>query len=316
MTTQRDYDVLIVGGGPAGLAAGLYTARGLRSTLLIERQIPGGQIATTDRVENYPGFPEGIAGYELGQLLLAQAEKHGMNTLYSAVRALRLEGPWKVVETDDGEFRSRALILAGGADPRRLGVPGEQEYTGRGVSYCATCDGAFFKDQVVAVVGGGDSALDEGLFLTRYVAKLYIIHRRDALRASNILQARAREHPKIEFVWDTAVEAIIGNGEVKAARLRNVKSGALSELDLNGVFVFIGMIPNSGYLGGLLPLDEAGHVPVDLWMQTGLPGVYAVGDLRQHSARQVASAVGDGVTAAIAAEHYLAEQLTPVKASA
>jgi len=305
-----------VGGGPAGLAAGLYTARGLRSTLLIERQTPGGQIATTDRVENYPGFPDGIAGYELGQLLLAQAEKHGMQTLYSAVRALRLEEPWKVVETDDGEFRSRALILAGGADPRRLGVPGEEQYTGRGVSYCATCDGAFFKDEVVAVVGGGDSALDEGLFLTRYVAKLYIIHRRDALRAGNILQARAREHPKIEFVWDTVVEEIIGNGEVKAARLRNLKSGALSEVNLNGVFVFIGMIPNSDYLRGLLPLDEAGHVPVDIWMQTGLPGVYAVGDLRQHSARQVASAVGDGVTAAIAAEHYLAEQLIPVRASA
>ncbi|MBI3953706.1 MAG: thioredoxin-disulfide reductase [Chloroflexi bacterium] len=304
---NRDYEVLIVGGGPAGLAAGLYTARARRKTLLLERGIHGGQIAITGLVENYPGFPDGIEGPELAERMLQQATKFGMEIEYAEVPTLRLEGALKVLSTDYGEYGAPVVILAGGSDHTKLGVPGEAELTGKGVSYCATCDGAFFKDQEVAVVGGGDSALDEGLFLTKFASRLTIIHRRDALRASKILQERALAHPQLRFIWDTVVEEVLGHDQVTGLRLRNLKSGLRSEFTCQGVFVYIGLRPNTGYLRGLVKLDDQGYIITDEVMETGVPGLYAAGDIRHNAARQLASAVGDGVTAAIQAERYLAE---------
>jgi thioredoxin reductase (NADPH) len=301
------YEILIVGGGPAGLAAGLYAARGRRKTLLLERGVHGGQIATAGLVENYPGFPDGIEGPELAERMLQQATKFGMEIEYAPVTALRLDGALKVLTTDYGEYAAPVVILAGGSDYKKLGIPGEDRLTGKGVSYCATCDGAFFKDQEVAVIGGGDSALDEGLFLTRFASKLTIIHRRDQLRATKTLQERARSNPKVHFIWDTVVEEVLGNGQVAGLRLRNLRTGALSEFPCQGVFVYIGHRPNTGYLERVLELRGEGYVVTDELMQTQVPGLYAAGDIRYNSVRQVATAVGDGVTAAIQAERYLSE---------
>jgi len=305
-TLLPEYDIIIVGGGPAGLAAGLYAARARRSTLLIERKVTGGQIALTSDVENYPGI-ENVNGFELGQTMQRQAEKYGMEAAYADVTGVDQEGPHHVVRTTEGDYRAKAVILAGGADYNRLGVPGEDRLTGFGVSYCATCDAAFFKDQVVAVVGGGDAAMDEGLFVTRYVKRAYVIHRRDALRASAILQERAFAEPKLEFVWNTVVEEILGEGAVTGVRTRNVITGEVSRLDVAAVFVFIGMTPNTGYLRGKLRLDGGGHIFVNEWMETDVPGLYAAGDIRANSARQVVTAAGDGATAAIRADHYITD---------
>ena len=302
---MREHEIVIVGGGPAGLAAGLYAARAMRRTLLIERKVTGGQIALTSTVENYPGFVEGINGFDLGQAMLRQAENHGMQTEYTDVSAaVREDGRFRL-QTTDGEIVARALIAAAGADYDRLGVPGEERLTGHGVSYCATCDAAFFRDEEVAVVGGGDAAMDEGLFITRYARKVHVIHRRDTLRASRIMQERAFAHPKIDFTWNTVVERIEGDDAVQSLQLRNVLTGATSTMDVGAVFIFIGQHPNTGWLSGLVALDAGGHVPVNLWMETAVPGLFAAGDARADSARQVASAVGDGATAAIRADHYL-----------
>lgn len=305
---EHDYDIAIVGGGPAGLAAGLYAARATRRTLLLERKVTGGQIALTSTVENYPGFPDGINGFDLGQAMQRQAEKYGMEMEYTDVSSItREDGRFRLV-TPDGERRARAVIVTAGADYNRLGVPGEERLTGRGVSYCATCDAAFFRDQEVAVVGGGDAAMDEGLFITRYASKVHVIHRRDTLRASKVLQERARAHPKIDFTWNTVVESIEGEDAVTGVRLRNLVTGQQSEMKVSAVFVFIGQHPNTEWLNGMLPLDAGGHLPVNLWMETGVPGLFAAGDVRADSARQVASAVGDGVTAAIRADHHLSNE--------
>ncbi|MSQ33481.1 MAG: thioredoxin-disulfide reductase [Dehalococcoidia bacterium] len=304
---NTDYEVLIVGGGPAGLAAGLYSARARRRTLLLERGIHGGQIATAGPVENYPGFPDGIEGPELAERMLQQAIKFGMEIEYAPVSGIKLEGGLKVLSTDYGEYPAPAVILAGGSDYIKLGVPGEAELTGKGVSYCATCDGAFFKDQEVAVVGGGNSALDEGLFLTKFVSRLTVIHRRDQLRAEKILQERAFAHPKVRFIWDTAAEEVLGRDQVTGLRLRNLKTGLRSDLPCQGLFVYIGHRPNTVYLKDLVELDEQGFIITDAVMGTGVAGLYAAGDIRHDSARQLATAAGDGVTAAIEAEHYLTE---------
>jgi len=301
-----EYDIVIVGGGPAGLAAGLYAARARRATLLIERKVTGGQIALTSDVENYPGI-ESINGFELAQTMQRQAEKYGMETAYADVTAVDQEGPRHIVRTTEGDYRAKVVILTGGADYNRLGVPGEDRLTGFGVSYCATCDAAFFRDQTVAVVGGGDAAMDEGLFVTRYVKKAYIIHRRDTLRASAILQERAFAEPKLEFVWNTVVEEILGDNAVTGARIRNLVTGEVSRLDVSAVFVFIGMTPNTGYLRGKLRMDGGGHIFVNEWMETDIPGLYAAGDIRANSARQVVTAAGDGATAAIRADHYITD---------
>lgn len=304
---DKEYDVIIIGGGPTGLAAGLYASRARLETLLIEKAVSGGQIATTSIVENYPGFPEGVDGYELGQLMEEQARKYGTEILAAEVTDVELDGLLRIVKTTEGDFRAPVVIVTSGAEHRKLGVEGEARLTGYGVSYCATCDGAFFKDAVVAVVGGGDAALDEGLFLTRYASKVIVIHRRDQLRASKILQERALENPKMEFLWDTVVEEVVGDDKVKSLRLRNVKTGRESTLDVEGVFIYIGLSPNTDFLKSIMTLDGGGHVPVNLWMETEVPGVFAAGDARCEAARQVVSAAGDGATAAIAADRYLSE---------
>jgi thioredoxin reductase (NADPH) len=303
----EEYDIVIIGGGPAGLAAGLYAARARRHTLLIEGKLAGGQIALASDVENYPGFKL-IGGLDLSQAMLEQAEQHGMTTKYTQVTGIDLNeaGDGKhVVHTEEGDFRAKAIILAGGADYNRLGVPGEDELTGHGVSYCATCDGAFFRDMEVAVVGGGDAAMDEGLFVSRYASKVTVIHRRDTLRASAILQERAFANPKMKFIWDTIVERIDGDKDVSTLHLKNVKTGAESDLPVAGVFIFIGQTPNTSYLPKEIELDNGRHVVVNLWMETSAPGVFAAGDIRGNSARQVVSAAGDGATAAVRADHYI-----------
>jgi thioredoxin reductase (NADPH) len=309
VTTPNDlpeYDIVIVGAGPAGLAAGLYAGRARRRTLLIERKVTGGQIALTSDVENYPGIDR-INGIELAQRMHEQASKYGLETAYSDVTAIDQSGGIHIVRTTEGDVAARAVILAGGADYNRLGVPGEERLTGHGVSYCATCDAAFFRDRTVAVVGGGDAALDEGLFVARFAAKVHVIHRRDALRASAIMQERAFAEPKLEFTWSTVVEEILGSDEVTGVRLRNVVTGVVSTLEVAAVFVFIGMTPNTDYLHGKLPLDGGGHVVVNEWMETPTPGLFAAGDIRANSARQLVTAAGDGVTAAIRADHYITD---------
>ena len=304
MADPQPQDIVIIGAGPAGLAAGLYAARARRRTVLLERGVTGGQIALTSTVENYPGVDE-ADGFELGQAMQRQAEKYGMETAYAEVTGLEQRDGLHIVHTTQGDYTAKAVILTGGADYNRLGVPGEERLTGKGVSYCATCDAAFFKDRVCAVVGGGDAALDEGLFVTRFASKIYVIHRRDELRASKILQERAFAEPKIEFVWDTIVTEIEGDDSVERLQLRNVKTETASTLDVAAVFIFIGLSPNTGYLRGLLKMDEGGHIYVSDWMETEIPGLFAAGDVRVNSARQVVTSAGDGATAAIRADHYI-----------
>ncbi|MFQ5878806.1 MAG: NAD(P)/FAD-dependent oxidoreductase [Dehalococcoidia bacterium] len=305
MADEKSYDIIVIGGGPAGLAAGLYGSRARRRTLLLERGVIGGQIALTDRVENYPGFPDGVNGFDLAQAMLRQAEGCGMETAYQEVTGLeRVDGLWRVKTADD-EYAARAVIVTSGADYNRLDVPGEERLTGRGVSYCAPGDAAVFQDAEGGVVGGGDSAMDEGLFTSRYAAKVHVIHRRDQLRASRILQERAFANPRMTFIWNTAVKEVLGEDQVTALRLANVATGEESILNVAAIFVFIGQHPNTDYVRGLVSMDEGGHICVNEWMETDLPGLFAAGDARQKSARQVVSAAGDGATAAIAAEHYI-----------
>jgi thioredoxin reductase (NADPH) len=306
---MREIDVAIIGGGGAGLTAAIYSARARRKTVIFEQAITGGQIATTDLVENFPGFPNGVNGFDLAQLFQKQAEKFEAEMVYAGVTGLvrKPDGSFALT-TGEGEFRARAVIVAAGAEYNRLGVPGETELTGKGVSYCATCDAAFFKDREVVVVGGGDAAIDEGLFTTRYVSKVHLVHRRDTLRASKILQERAFANPRFSFTWDTVVEVIEGESEVTGVRLRNLKSGEQSQLAVAAVFIFIGQTPMNGLLKGLVELDPGGHAVVDLNMRTSVPGLFVAGDLRTSAARQLIAACGDGATAAIAAEQFLQHQ--------
>lgn len=300
---------MIIGGGPAGLAAGLYSTRSRLRTLLIERGIPGGQIAVTELVENYPGIEE-ILGPELGDKMLRHAEKFDMETEYIEIESADLSGKTKIVRTRHGEIGAKALIIASGAEHRKLDVPGEEEFGGRGVSYCAVCDGAFFRDKELIVVGGGDAAIEEASFLTRFATKVTIVHRRDELRAKKILQERAFKNPKMDFIWNHTVEKIDGNGVVNKATLRDVNTDQLVDKSVDGVFVYVGLTPNNEFLENALPVDDQGHIHVNLRMETRIPGVYAVGDIRQDSARQVVAAAGDGATAAIFAERYIGENFS------
>jgi thioredoxin reductase (NADPH) len=302
------YDIAILGGGGAGLAAAVYAGRSLRSTVLFEGNVTGGQIATTDIVENYPGFPEGINGFDLAQNMLKQAEKFGVKVEYERVEKLERDADGMfTVTTSSQTIQARVVIATTGADYNKLGIPGEAEYTGRGVSYCATCDAAFFANQEVIVVGGGDAALDEAIFTTRYAKSVRIVHRRDELRASAILQERAKANDKISFVWDTVVERVEGDdGVATRAVLKNVKSGVTTVLPTSAVFIFIGQTPNTHLLKDLVDLDAGGHAIVDLSMTARTPGLFVAGDVRTKAARQLISAAGDGATAAISAEHYLA----------
>jgi thioredoxin reductase (NADPH) len=299
------YDIAIVGAGGAGLTAALYAARARRKTVVFEGGVTGGQIAATDVVENFPGFPDGINGFDFSQLLLRQAEKFGAEIRYEVVRSLVVAGERFRLVTDAGDSLARAVIVTAGAEYTRLGIPGEERLTGRGVSYCATCDAAFFRDQDAIVVGGGDAALDEGLFVARYARSVNIVHRRDQLRASAILQERARAEPKIRFTFDTVIEAIEGEEHVERVTLRNVKTAEVVTVPSRGVFIFVGQTPNSHLLKGLVELDRGGHALVDLEMRTTVPGLFVAGDVRTKAARQLISAAGDGATAAIVADRYL-----------
>jgi thioredoxin reductase (NADPH) len=302
----KEYDIVIIGAGPAGLAAGLYAARSRRSTLLIEKNITGGQIALTAVIENYPGIDE-INGFDLGQAMQTQAEKYGMETMYTTVESIEPGEGGHTIKTEEGDVLAKAVIVTAGADYNRLNVPGEHRLTGYGVSYCGTCDAAFFKDMEVIVVGGGDAAMDEGLFISRYASKVKVVHRRDTLRASTILQERAFNNDKIEFVWNTVVESIDGESEVKSAHLKNIETGEEYDMPVSAVFVFIGQTPNTSFIKGLLNLDAGGHVIVNEWMETNVPGIFAAGDVRNNAARQVVTSAGDGATAAIRADHYISD---------
>ena len=300
------YEVIIIGGGPAGLTAGLYTSRAGLKSLLLERGALGGQMVNATLVENYPGFPEGIAGSELGSLMHQQAVKYGLKVVTAEVTDLTQGQPY-TVSTTGGSFEATAVIIAAGSEYRKLGVAGEERLSGHGVSYCATCDGFFFRNQEVAVVGGGDTAITDALELTQHARKVYIIHRRDQLRAGQVLQQRALAHPKVEFIWDTVVEEVLGEKVLEVLELHNVKTGQQSNLKVDGVFVAVGLMPNSHLFFNILELDDAGYIVTDEAMATSAPGIFAAGDIRWNSPRQIAAAVGDGVTAAMSAFKYLQE---------
>jgi len=302
---NKSYQVIIIGGGPAGLTAGLYCARSRLDTLLIEKGIIGGQITNAERVENYPGFPKGISGMELGQLIYEQAISYGLETVLADVTGAALVRRRNMVSTSEGDFTSESIIIASGSQYRKLGVPGEDMLVGKGVSYCATCDGPLFRDKAVAVVGGGDAAVSEALYLSKFASSVKVIHRRNQLRANKVLQERAMNEPKIEFVWDNVVTQIEGDGVLRQVSLKNTGDARISVLEVTGVFVAIGSEPNSAVWRGLLSLDEGGYIITNELMETKVPGVFAAGDVRHNSARQAISAAGDGATASISAQRFL-----------
>jgi len=302
---DRNYQVVIIGGGPAGLTAGLYCARSRFNTLLIEKGVIGGQITNAERVENYPGFPKGISGIELGQLIHEQSASYGLELLLAEVSKAVPNQKHNLVSTSEGNFVAESIIIASGAQFRKLGVPGEDKFVGKGVSYCATCDGPLFKGKTVAVIGGGDAAVTEALYLSKFASSVKVIHRRSQLRASKILQERAVSEPMIEFIWDTVITQIEGGGVVKQLMLKNTKNDRISILEVAGAFVAIGADPNSAQWRGLLPLDKEGYIITNELMETRIPGILAAGDVRHNSARQAITAAGDGATAAISAAKFL-----------
>jgi len=298
-------DLIIIGAGPAGLTAGLYAARARLKTLMLEKLSPGGQVLMTDWVENYPGFPDGISGFELMDRMRRQAEKFDLDIKSQEVSRVDVLQEKQIIATDNGNLESKAIILACGATPQRLGIEGESLLTGKGVSYCATCDGPFYRGQEVAVIGGGDTAVEEALFLTKFASRIYLVHRRDKLRATKLLQERAWSEEKIEIIWDSIPKRIVGETGVEGIDLKNVKTGEESRLPVQGVFVFIGYRPNNELVKDLLELDERGFLVTSKYMETSMPGVFAAGDVRSKLLRQISTAVGDGATAAFAAERYL-----------
>jgi thioredoxin reductase (NADPH) len=308
MAQEKNYDIVIVGGGPGGLTAGLYGARARRKTVVLEKYLPGGQIANTEEVEDYPGF-EHISGADLATKMAEHAKKFGLEIKSEEVVEVYVDGDDRVARCASGNlYRAKAVILCTGGSPVKLNVPGELEYTGKGVSYCAICDGAFFRDQVIAVVGGGDAAVEEATFLTKFGSKVLIIHRRDKFRAQKIIQKRAFDNPKIEVIWDTVVESINGDGKrVTDLSLKNVKTGEKSTLAVGAVFIFIGFHPNSDITREPLRKDQGRYILTNERMETSIKGIYACGDVRSQLVRQITNAVGDGTTAAVAAEKYIEE---------
>lgn len=303
----RTYDVVIIGAGPAGLTAGIYCGRANLSTCIIDKMGPGGQVATTDKVENYPGFPEGISGLDLSMKMEEQARRFGAEIVLAEIERIREEDGMYTLCCTEGELRAPAVIVATGARPKELGVPGETKFKGRGVSYCATCDGAFYRGKVTAVVGGGDSAISEAIFLTRFAEKVYVIHRRDELRATKVLQDRARQNPRIEFILSSVVESINGEDRVESIEVKSLRDGGRRTLVVDGVFLYVGLIPNTEFIKHFVDLDEYGYVLTDENMRTSRLGIFAAGDVRHKSLRQVVTATADGALAAMAVEHYLEE---------
>ncbi len=301
------FDVIIIGAGPAGLSAAVYAARGGLKTAIFEKGLVGGQINVTNDVENYPGFEESISGFELTDKMRKQAERFGAEFFDDEITAIGMEGLCKIIETQSGTYRSKSAIICTGAKPRLMNVPGEEALTGRGVSYCATCDGALYRDKIVAVVGGGDSAVEEAQFLTRFAKKVIIIHRRDELRAQHIIQERAMNNKKIEFIWDTVVQEIRGSKFVEELELYNRKTKEVSVLAVDGIFIYVGILPNNSLFESRIELDNAGFVLTDDNMQTNIPGVYAAGDIRAKILRQVVTATSDGAIAAWSAEKWILE---------
>jgi len=304
---MEPYDVVIIGAGPAGLAAAVYTGRSRLNTLVLEKGMPGGQILMTDWVENYPGFPEGVVPFELMDKFRKQAEKFGARIETDEIKELKKEGDlWHVVG-NKSEYPARAVIVATGSNYRRLGLRGEAKLIGKGVSYCATCDGAFFKDKNIAVVGGGDNALTEALFLTKFCQSLKLIHRRDQFRAVKILQERVLANEKIEVLWDSVVEEVIGEERIESITVKNIKDNTTSTVKVDGLFVSIGMDPNTEFVKGLLELNEWGEIKVKKNMQTSQPGIFAAGDATDACPEQMATAVGTAVSAALAVDEYLSD---------
>jgi len=301
------YEVIIIGGGPAGLTSGLYASRAGLKSLLIERGIFGGQIVNARQVDNYPGFPEGVSGFELASLMHEQAIRYGLETVNSEVTAIKQESVYTVVTTG-GSYETETVIITTGSENRKLGVPGESELLGQGVSYCATCDGFLFRELDVAVVGGGDTAITDAMELMEHATRVYLIHRRNQLRANQILQQKALSRSKLHPIWDSVVEEVIGDNRVSGLRLRNVKTGETSRLDVSGVFVAIGVVPNSKVFADVVDLDEGGFIKADQLMATSRPGIFVAGDIRTNSPRQVSGAVGDGARAALSAFKYVRER--------
>jgi len=302
------YDAIIIGGGPAGLTAGIYLSRARMDTLLIEKALPGGQAILTEIIENYPGFPHGIAGPELMQKMEEQAVQFGLKIEYGEVEEVKIkEDKVKIVRINNQEYKTLTIILASGAEASKLEVHGEEELRGRGVSYCATCDAPFFKHQKIVVVGGGDTAIEEALYLTKFVWEVTIIHRRDRLRATKILQERVFANKKINFAWDSVVTRVLGNEKVEGVLIQNKKTGEENEIPCQGVFVFVGNIPNSNFLKELVKLGKKGYILTDDNMMTSQEGIYACGDVRKKILRQVVTACGEGATAAFAAQKYIEE---------
>lgn len=300
------YDVIIVGGGPSGMTAAIYASRARLKTLLIEKAGCGGQIAITDHLENYPGFEQGINGFELAVKMQTQATTFGSEITYGEVVSVQMEGETKkVVLSNNKEYIAKTIIISSGANFRKLGVKGEQEFIGKGVSYCATCDGPFFRNKEIAVVGGGDSALQEALYLTKFATKVNLIHRRNEFRAAKILQEKVLAEPKINVIFDSVIEEISGKEMLEQVTLKNVKTNVVSQLLVNGVFVFVGWTPNTSFLNNQIKLNEQGYIVTDDKMNTSLEGVFACGDVREKILRQVVTATGDGAIAAISAQHYL-----------
>lgn len=303
---EKNYDVIIIGGGPAGYSAALYSVRAGLKTIVLEKLSAGGQMALTSQIDNYPGFEEGIDGFELGEKMQATAERFGAVTELAEVYSLDLDDEVKVAHTSEGDFTAKAIILATGANPRNLGVDKEESYVGRGINYCAACDGMFYKDKVVAVIGGGNTAAADTTILSRIAKKVYVIHRRDTLRATKVYHKQLEAMENVEFVWDSKVEELVVGEKLEGLNLKNLKTGEMNYLPVDGVFVSIGRKPNSELFEGKVELDKAGYVVADESCRTNVPGVFAVGDVRTKALRQVVTAVADGATCSHYVEEYLA----------
>lgn len=304
MSEEKIYDVVIIGAGPAGMTSAVYTSRANLSTIMIERGIPGGQMANTEEVENYPGY-ESILGPELANKMLDHAKKFGTEYAYGDVKQIIDEKPYKIIDLGSKQYKAKAVIVATGNKAKLLGVPGEKEFAGRGVSYCAVCDGAFFRNKELIVIGGGDSAVEEAVFLTKFASKVTIIHRRETLRAQKILQDRAFKNEKIEFIWNSTIDEIYGETKVQGAKVRNLQTGEVTDLSADGVFIYVGMVPLISAVENLGITNEAGYVLTNDNMETKIPGIFAAGDVREKTLRQIVTATGDGSIAAMAAQHYI-----------